>query len=175
MLFVGILVYVLIFVVIPLNVCFGKRSLRNRSTPKQLNGDKPNTDRYCPYCRTKLTKPNDCDSCGREFLRADALTETQAKKWGMGPAVRIVMTRIVIILVIWGVFFFCVVVPLLWLPSTCLSCGVGALVAYRFAIGTEKKYGRLAAAPVRRLGKGLTCATVGFAILSLILFVFLSN
>ncbi len=175
MLFVAILVCVLIFVAIPLNVCFGKRSLRNRGNPKKLNGENPMTDRYCPYCRAKLTKPNDCDSCGREFLRADALTETQAKKWGLGPAVRIVVTKIVIILVIWGVFFFCLVVPLLWLPCTCLSCGAGALVAYRFAIGTEKKYGRLAAASLRRLGKGLTCATVGFAILSLILFVFLSN
>ena len=125
-------------------------------------------DRYCPYCRTQLTKPNDCDACGKEFLRSEALTETQVKNWGRGSAAKIAMTQIVTMFLIVAISLFCLVFsmlnPVLWMLGTGMSCSYGALAADKFAAVTEKKYGHLAAVPLWRLKKGLTYAAVGFVI-----------
>lgn len=187
MFIVGVLVWVLIFAVFPIYACSGKWSrrnegkppMKNRNEPLMKNGDEPPTDRYCPYCRARLTKPNDCDICGKEFLRADALTETQVRNWGWGLAMKITVTRIVTVLLIVAASSFCLLFsmlnPVLWMLGTSVSCGFGALVATRSAVGTEKTYGHLAAVPLWRLKKSLACTAVGFVIATPFLFLFCAS
>ena len=133
--------------------------------------DESSVARYCPYCRAKLTKPNDCDACGREFLRANALIETQVQNWGTrgtGPAVQIATTRYVIVVSIMAVSLFSLVFsmlnPVLWMVATCAVCAFGALAADMSAEGMEKKYGRIAAEPLLRFKKGLVWAMALFAV-----------
>ena len=123
-------------------------------------------DKYCPYCRAKLTKPNDCDICGMEFLRADALTEAQAQNWeGREVDTRVAFTCV-------GIFGFTVVLAFclvmavrlrsvgdMWIfgiiASVAISMFAGAVVSLVARSKMAMRYGRMATAPLKTLSSVL--------------------
>lgn len=120
-------------------------------------------DRYCPYCRAQLTKPNDCDACGKEFLRSEALTELQAQNWtGREVDTRVAFTGIGIVgaVVVVAVCLGMMAVQLELLGevgifaiigAVAISLLVGAVASHAARSKMARKYGRIASAPLESL------------------------